>query len=430
MPAPAVELCEAGEAVRARGLRRARFDALMVAAALVAGSLAFWGFRRKSNAPAIPTAVVRREDFVNWLSLRGDTEARRSVTISAPYRAGSLQILQIVSSGAKVKAGAVLVRFDATTLRQTLAQDENALKSSEADIEQSRAQARLKEEQDLTNVLKARYGVQSAQLDASKQEILSRIDGEESKLKLSDARQQLAETEAQERADRISDAADVQSKEGERDKALFALRQDERGLRELTLRAPIDGIVTLLETNWQGPLSSPLPFRPGDRAWPGAPIAELPDLSTLDISARVDEAERGLLLTGQPATVRVDAVPDREFTGRVKDISTLASMDFSAGWPFPRNFKVMVFLDRSDPRLRPGMVAAVRVAVERVRDGIVIPAESVFSRGGRNVVYVLRGSRFAAREVSVLRRSEDQVLVGEGIEPGERVALKDPARQP
>jgi RND family efflux transporter MFP subunit len=332
--------------------------------------------------------------------------------------------MKLAANGAKIKKGDVLVEFDNTTVKQKLAQDQSALKSAEAEIQQARAAARLKEEQDLTEVMKAKFDAQKATLDASKQEIVSVIEGQEAKLKVADAEQKLKETEAKLKADRSAAVADLASKRQKQDQAAFQVRQDEHSLASLALRAPLDGVVAV-QNHWQPP-GGPTPFKPGDRAWPGAAIAELPDPSTLKISARVEEAERGQLKLGQTGTIRVDAVPDGSFEGHIDTISPTASLDFSAGWPVPRNFSVEVALATSDARLAPGMGAVVRVAVDRVADGIVIPSAALFHRAGRTVAYVRHGSKFEETPVEVLRRSGDEALIAKGLHPGEQLALKDP----
>lgn len=406
--------------------RRRKGGVLSIAAILV-GSLTYGGYRFTRAAPNIPSALVQRTEFVDYVQIRGQVSARKSVTIAAPYGAGDLQIIKLARNGAQVKKGGVLVQFDPTTKAQSLAQDQSALKSAQAEITQSKAQARLKEEQDLTDVLKARYGVQSAKLDASKQEILSKIDGAEANLKVADAQQALSDAEAKLKTDQESDAADIESKKQKSAQQAFAVQQDQQSLAALTLRAPIDGLVTL-QSNWRasGPMGSAQDFRQGDRAWPGAAIIELPDLSTMEITGRIDEAERGQVQTGQTATVRVDAIPDREFTAKVDDISTIASMDFTGGWPFPRNFTLDFSLAKTDQRLRPGMSANIRIAVDHVANGIVVPTQAVFEKSGESVAYVLRGSHYMEQAVEIERRSGDRALVAKGLQPGDRVALRDP----
>ncbi|HKV63261.1 MAG TPA: efflux RND transporter periplasmic adaptor subunit [Candidatus Acidoferrum sp.] len=398
--------------------------AIAVTAVVVLGLFVLGAFRLASPAAKFSTAEVKRKEFVEYLEVKGEVKALRSVVIAAPYGAGDLQIMNLAANSAKVKKGDVLVEFDNTTVKQKLAQDQSALKSAEAEIQQSRAAARLKEEQDLTDVMAAKFAAQKAALDASKQEIVSVIEGEEAKLKLADAEQKVKESEAKLNADRSAAKADIASKKQKQDQAAFQVQQDERSLAMLSLRAPLDGVVAL-QNHWQ-PQGGPTPFKPGDRAWPGAAIAELPDPSTLKISARIEEAERGQLKLGQTGMVRVEAVPDGSFEGRIETISPTASLDFNAGWPVPRNFTVEVALANSDARLTPGMGAVVRVAVDRVADGIVIPSSALFRKGGRTVVYVRHGSKFEETGVEVSRRSGDEALIAKGLQPGEQLALKDP----
>jgi RND family efflux transporter MFP subunit len=361
---------------------------------------------------------------VDTLEIKGEVKALRSKIIAAPYSAGELQIVNLVANAAKVKKGDVLVEFDATTVKQKLAQDQSSVKSSEAEIQQSRAAARLKEEQDLTDVMTAKFNTEKARMDASKQEILSAIDGEQAKLKVADAEEKQKEAEAKLKADRSSAGADLAGKKQKLDQAKFQVQQDESSLATLTLRAPLDGVVAL-QNHWQ-PQGGSTPFKPGDRAWPGVAIAELPDATSLKISARVEEAERGQLKAGQSVSVRVDALPDRSFEGHLEAISPTASMDFNAGWPFPRDFSVDVSLAESDPRLTPGMGATVRVAVAKIPDGIVIPVTAMFRKAGRTVTYVRRGSKFEETQVEVARQSGSEVLIAKGLKPGEQLALKDP----
>jgi RND family efflux transporter MFP subunit len=169
-----------------------------------------------------------------------------------------------------------------------------------------------------------------------------------------------------------------------------------------------------------------MPYRAGDRAWAGAAIAELPDASTLRISARVDETERGRLALKQPVTVQLNAIPDRQFTGHIEQISAIASMDFSSGWPISRNFTLEILLDQTDARFKPGITGQVTVVVDRVPEALTIPAQALFQKSGQNVAYVWQGSQFEERNVEVGRRSGDRIMVAKGLRSGDQVALKDP----
>src|SRR5690606_24130260 len=118
------------------------------------------------------------------------------------------------------------------------------------------------------------------------------------------------------------------------------------------------------------------------------------------------------------AKVKIEAVPDREFKARIETISVLARVDFSSGWPPPKNFDLRLVLVETDPRIRPGMTAVARIPTNRVPDVVLVPAEAVFQKDGAPVVYVLDGSKFIERPVQIARRSKDQAVIASGVEPG------------
>lgn len=162
-------------------------------------------------------------------------------------------------------------------------------------------------------------------MDASKQEIVSKIEGAEAELKVADANLALREAEQKLKSDRAASKATVDGKIGASKKAAFDAQRAETALSKMTLKAPTAGMVSLVPV-WHP--EGPAPFKAGDHVWPGAPIAELPDTSSLRVSARVDETERGRIAVSQPLTVHLDAISDQQFTGRIEEISTIATEDF------------------------------------------------------------------------------------------------------
>ena len=394
---------------------------------LMIGGLAM----RRASTSSVPTAQVKRGEFVEYIQVRGNIKALHSIQLAAPSIAGDLQIVKLLPTGTIVKKGDIVVQFDVTTLQRTLEQRQSELKSADADIDRVRADSRLAQEQQATDLLQGRYDVDRAKLDTSKNEILSEIDGAETRLKLADAEQKFKELQTKDTSIRNSAAADVESKRQKKEKALFDVRLAERQIASLTLRAPADGIITILANfrarNWNTGGAAP-DFKEGDRAWPGAVIAELPDLNTVRVSARVDESDRGRLKSGQTAIVRMDAIADKEFPAVIAEISPLAKQDLSS-WPITKNFDIALQVLETDARIRPGLSAGGRIAVEKIADGILIPGEAVFEKNGRSVVYVQHGSSFEERPIQIARRGKSELLIGSGLQPAETIALKDPTQE-
>ena len=309
-------------------------------------------------------------------------------------------------------------------MARTAAEKRSELRGFDAELEQANSDAHAKDAENLTAESKAHYDMERAKLDYSAKDILSRVEAEQRGLAVDDTEQKLKEASA-----KLGSTGRRHGQAGRRrgEAREVAVRSHQGGGPDAGAgrAAPSDGIVTILR-NWRsGNWMNPQEFKEGDRAWAGASIAELPDISSLFGTARVDEIERGRLALGQSVSIRVEAMPDRELKGRIVTISALAKADFTS-WPPPRNFDVKVALDDHDERLRPGMTANLRVATESVAGALMVPPQAVFSAESGDVVYVMSHGHVERRHVEIDRRNADHVLIRTGVAEGERVALKEP----
>jgi HlyD family secretion protein len=376
---------------------------------------------------SIPSAEVKLGDFIDYVELRGEIAVRSSAVVTAPYNAGDLRILKLVRNGAEVRKGDVVVEFDRSSLQRSAEQARSTLKQVEAEIAKAKAQQDLNEEQIKTERMTAEFTLQRAQLDVGTRDVIPAADYEKNVLALQKAEQKLRELDSKMETRRIGTEADMAGIIRRREKAKADLEQAERNMAGLGLTSPADGIIALLPNSQSRAIlsGSPPPFKEGDRAYAGATIAEIPDMSTIQGNASVLEADRGRVEPGQPVILNIEAIPDREHKGRVKEISPLARMDYS-DYLVTKIFSMNVQLENPDPRLRPGMMAGFHVEVERVHDAVVIPSEAVFLKNGQTVAYVLFDGNYHERPLSLARRGIGQVMISRGLKPGERIALKDP----
>jgi HlyD family secretion protein len=409
-----------------RLLRRHPVAAAGVAAAVMAAAYLSGVGRARAS---VPTSAVVRSEFVDVVELRSDIRPVRSVVLGAPNQSGDLQIIRLVKNGAAVKAGDVVVQFDATSLRRFETDRRAELRQAEAEIEQTRAQQRIVEEATATNLLRADFDVERAKIDSVDRGFLPPLEVERARLGLIDAEQRLAEAKKRQVAELAAAASNVLGRVRRRDRVKQDLERIERSIASLEVKAPSDGTASLMPNPRSGSASGAnQDFREGDRAWPGAAIVELPDLSSVHLTARLDESERGRVEVGQAATVHLDAVPDRIYHSKVSRISLLARVDFASSWPPARDFDLELVMADPDARLKPGMTASVRIAVARYPDALVVPAQAVSLVNGRPTVYVQQGSGFEPRTVVLKRRGREQVALASGVTPGERVALENPAK--
>jgi HlyD family secretion protein len=196
-------------------------------------------------------------------------------------------------------------------------------------------------------------------------------------------------------------------------------------LARTEVRADVAGIVVYRDVFFGSEQRKP---QVGDQVWANQPLLILPDISKVVVETKVRETDIHKVEQNQKVEIRVQAYPDLKLTGQVTLVGTLAQEEKDRrGAKF---FGVTVQVSQSEPRLRPGMTAAVEIQVEERKSALSVPVEAVFEKDGRQVCYVAGRRGLVPREVVLGPSNRDFVVVEKGLRRGERVALRDPGAPP
>jgi len=402
-----------------------RWLVLVLVLALAAGGMVAWTKMRKTQAAAdLPTAKARKGEFLVIVRCRGDLAAENSVQIVAPVRVPDLQIVWLAPTSSNVSTGDVVIRFDPSTAKQAVREHTASLRQAQANVDQQIAQARITAEGDHLDLAKAEYELEKARLAASQQAVLSEIQGEQSKIDVRVAEQKLktqkASVELHKKADEAKMASLTRLRDQEKDELELANQQ----VVLMEVKTPASGVVTYLSNTSQGWMNAQ-PFKVGDHAFPGAAIAEVPDLKSIRVAAKVEEMDRGLIALGNRGLVHIDALPEKTFHGKLVAVSPLTEQNFE--WPPSRSFKAYLALENPTPQLRPGMNATADIIVARIPEAISIPAKALFTDKGKPIVYLRTEQGYVPREVTVEARNPDDVAI-KGIDAGSLIALVEPEK--
>ena len=376
----------------------------------------------------VPVAKVRKAEFTISVRTRGEIRSTRSSILTAP-QVPELRIVRLAESGKPIRKGEVVVEFDAAQQEQTLLERTTAVRTVDSEAVQVKASHRIVDEADNMNLMTAGYNLERAKLEASKAEVLSEIEGAKNRIDVGISEGELGQVKTTVKAHDTTQNADLARIQQRRDKAERDVERTRGYLSNMVIRAPIDGVVNILpNARASGSFgSAPPPFKEGDRAWTGAQIAEIPDLTQMRIELKLDEVDRGKLQLGQRAKVRVDAVPDKELLGELDWISPIASVVQRGPWSSEKSFPARATPTNLDPRLRPGMSATAEIVLESQADCILIPVRASFLSNGKPAVWVRKGENFELRQIEVGKRNDTDIIVLKGLAPGEMVALENPA---
>jgi HlyD family secretion protein len=176
------------------------------------------------------------------------------------------------------------------------------------------------------------------------------------------------------------------------------------------IAAPFTGTITQIDS------------KPGDQVSPGTLAFRLDDLSRLLVDVQVSEIDINNVQEGQDVIVTFDAIPGKEFQGVVSEVALVGTSLQDVV-----DFIVTVELTDPDESVKPGMTAAVNIAVSQLEDVLLIPNRAVRVLDGNRVVYILKDGVPTPVEVSLGASSEVNSQVVEGdIQEGDLVVLNPP----
>jgi HlyD family secretion protein len=232
----------------------------------------------------------------------------------------------------------------------------SALQQATTAIEQARAnlalaQQTLKRQQDLAkDGLTPREAVERAQND---------VIVRESELK---ARQQ-----------------EVQTREQQIRQEQAALATTRYNLSQVTIAAPMDGIVTRRN------IEEGENVVVGTMNNAGTVLLTVADMSEIQAEIEVDETDIPNVAIGQRAVVTIDAVPNRMFKGRVTDIGNspiqaAAQTNAAAGQRQATNFKVVVTIEDPVPDVRPGFTCTAEITTATRKNATAVPIQALTVR--------------------------------------------------
>lgn len=368
--------------------------------------------------------TVRVSSFERQVSAEGNLKAAQATPVAAPRDApGGLRIAWLQKDGAPVSRGETIIRFDPTQFENDLIEAgvqrktiDNSRANAAGNASATRQNLRRDAAQAQIEFEAARdFQVEDADIFSRHEVIESMIDSD-----LALEKKEYAEDVLEVRES--LNAADQELLDIERRNAMLRYTKAEKGLAALEVIAPHDGIVTF-QRDWRGELPTV-----GTTVFPGRPIAELPNLETMEAEVFVLEADAGGIEEGQRAVVRVESAPGRQIGATVKRVDSVPRPRLR-GVPV-QYFGVILELDETIQEImKPGARVSATIILDELESAITLPRQAVFDEQDERVVYVDVDGQFERRVIETGSSSLGRVVVTSGLEEGERVALTRPAME-
>ncbi len=173
-------------------------------------------------------------------------------------------------------------------------------------------------------------------------------------------------------------------------------------LAQATIKAPFTGVVGLRSVGV------------GDYISVGKPLVALTNIDPIKVDFRVPEIFLTRLKVGQPVQLKVDAVPDRPFTGQIFAIDPVVDVN-------GRAVKLRAKVPNADLVLKPGLFARITIVVDKRDDALLVPETAVVPDGLGKTVFIIENGKAKRVPVELGKRLTGKVEVVKGLKPGMQI---------
>ena len=333
---------------------------------------------QEQTVSTVPVEVetVEVQDFDKVITLGGLTAAENTVNVIAKV-SGMEQIKAVhVKVGDKVQEGQVLAQLDNETAQINFDNAQLAVNNAENSI----SVAQLSYENAVTNYQNAQ---ELFQIGAMSQNDLNQL-----KLARDNAESQLNSAKV--------GAANARN----------TLQSAQLALSYATVTAPISGTVTMVNANV------------GSYATASAPMFEIANVDTLEISAGINEQNVSKIKVGQEVLLKVNSVSDQWFSGNITEISSVMNSQ-------TKNYPITIAMNNKDDALVAGMYAEIEVMVDHADDVLVIPVKAIVYKEAQPVAYVVQPDGTVKEASLTLGLNDgDNYVVTNGLTAGEQIVVK------
>jgi len=375
---------------------------------------------------AEPIALLKLEQGPLQLEIQADGEVvgLESTAVATPNTgAGSLKLAWLVSEGTMAAPGDELIRYDSTDMLLNLETQRNTLNLNQLQTKIDTGAQQLNEQNMIADQTAAQFDYEYTMTTKpedpaifSKWEIINaQLNAEFAKSKIDNL---VAKAKTQKRQNRSAQQISTIA----RNRAQTETGILEQAYSALAVKAPIGGLVVYRRDRRQDP-------KIGDSCQAGQVMIDLVNLSALQARIYVLEKEASGLAKGEQVTIRLDALPDKEFHGDVRTVAPLAGTIERNG--VLKYFSCDVSIGDAQAYLhliKPGMTLRARVILMKYDSCFMIPSSALnySDEESKTYVYIKKGAGFEKREVKLGLGKHGQATILSGVSNKELIALQNP----
>jgi HlyD family secretion protein len=355
--------------------------------------------------------------FMQSIKQTGELEAVKASFIPMPdidWQYGyQFKIIGLADHGKIVHKGDSILKLDPTSVYKFIIEREDMLDNQLADAKKQVVQsenniqelnAQLKSEQ-------AAYDLKKLEVDRSKfdtdvKKRIKELEFQQETIKLKKVKRNLDLKPKLDDFDRRIQRIKVVQRQNE-------LNNAKEALKLFLLRSPLDGIFQVAVNDWT---DKPQMWKVGDIPYQGQILASIPDVTRMKVKTYINEADVKRVHKGMKVVVRLDALPSVPFSGSIKDISKIC-----VARDKEKVFNVVVEIDESDLRLKPGMTVNCEYILYESDKNMFVPNNCLLKESGHSYVFLKKGGSVRKIEVQAGAANINHTVITGEVKPGQRL---------
>lgn len=361
--------------------------------------------------------TVMSGTFRQSIKQTGELQAVKASFIPMPsidWQYGyQFKIIGLAEHGKIVQKGDSIIKLDATSVYKFIIERENMLENELADAKKQVVQsenniqelnAQLKSEQAAYDLKKLE--VERSKFDSEVKKKVKELEFQQEAIKLKKIKRNLDLKPKLDEYDRIIKKIKVAQRQNELNNAKDALKL-------FLLRSPLDGIFQVAVNEWT---ENPQMWKVGDTPYQGQILASIPDVTWMKVKTYVNESDAKKIYRGMKVIVRLDALPSVSFNGSITEISKIC-----VARDKEKVFNVVVGIDESDLRLKPGMTVNCEYILYESEKNMFVSNNCLLKERGHSYIFLKKGGSVRKVEVQSGPVNINHTVITGEVKPGQKL---------
>lgn len=367
--------------------------------------------------------TVMKGPFKQSFTETGELEAINAAALVMPrisYQYGyEFKIVGLAEHGKMVKEGDSVIWIDPSSIQKFIISKEEALEGERASSKKQQVQmenniqelkAQLRSEQAVYDLIKLE--LERSKFESENKRKTKELEFKQATIRLDKVKRQLEKKPILDNYDFKVQKIKVMQGEAE-------LSGAKEILNRMVIRSPKDGLFQVAFSMFEWPQRN---IKVGDRIYSGMLIGRIPDIFHMKVRTFVNEADITKISMGMKVMVRLDALPEIPFHGVITEISRIC---------LPREkekvFNVVVNIEESDLRLKPGMTVSCEYLCLEVDNALYVSNNCLLKEEGKYFIFLKKGAATRKTEVRVGPSNSHHTLIygevsaGQPLVPFEKV---------